>query len=224
MKEIGTLAEIENWGQRSREEEIGRGKKEEGVTGWVSQAGPMWKSVQMSIKVRLQTIKDLIRLLNVVQLMKCNLLEYSKYKSFSCCRPVCCSLPRSGALWPICSKSNTGRWVFRLRCHALGILSLHWIIYSFLQIQQYKAIKYDISPLSPISRHRLNMVRKKVGGRLTEEGRGWDVCLGAGVRPWWNIDPLPSRWSREAHSETGHTSWFHIKGQWSPCMYILLFL
>ena len=30
------------------------------------------------------------------------------------------------------------------------------------QIQQYKAIKYDISPLSPISRHRLNMVRKKV--------------------------------------------------------------
>jgi len=29
-------------------------------------------------------------------------------------------------------------------------------------IQQYKAIKYDISPLSPISRHRLNMVRKKV--------------------------------------------------------------
>ena len=30
------------------------------------------------------------------------------------------------------------------------------------QIQQYKAIKYDVSPLSPISRHRLNMVRKKV--------------------------------------------------------------
>jgi len=29
-------------------------------------------------------------------------------------------------------------------------------------IQQYKAIKYDVSPLSPISRHRLNMVRKKV--------------------------------------------------------------
>merc|ERR1712129_489517 len=27
---------------------------------------------------------------------------------------------------------------------------------------QYKAIKYDVSPLSPISRHRLNMVRKKV--------------------------------------------------------------
>ena len=93
------------------------------------------------------------------------------------------------------------------------------MIYSSLQIQQYKAIKYDISPLSPISRHRLNMVRKKVGGRLTEEGRGWDVCLGAGVRPWWNIDPLPSRWSREAHSETGHTTWFHIKGQWSPCIF-----
>ena len=31
-----------------------------------------------------------------------------------------------------------------------------------VQIQQHKAIKYDISPLSPISRHRLNMVRKKV--------------------------------------------------------------
>lgn len=30
------------------------------------------------------------------------------------------------------------------------------------QVQQHKAIKYDISPLSPISRHRLNMVRKKV--------------------------------------------------------------
>ena len=75
MKEIGTLAEIESWGQRIREEEIGRGKKEEGVTGWVSQAGPMWKSVQMSIKVRLQIIKDLIRLLDIVQLMKCKLLE-----------------------------------------------------------------------------------------------------------------------------------------------------
>ena len=30
------------------------------------------------------------------------------------------------------------------------------------QVQQHKAIKYDISPLSPISKHRLNMVRKKV--------------------------------------------------------------
>ena len=29
-------------------------------------------------------------------------------------------------------------------------------------MQQHKAIKYDISPLSPISKHRLNMVRKKV--------------------------------------------------------------
>jgi len=29
-------------------------------------------------------------------------------------------------------------------------------------VQQHRAIKYDISPISPISRHRLNMVRKKV--------------------------------------------------------------
>ena len=29
-------------------------------------------------------------------------------------------------------------------------------------MQQHRAVKYDISPLSPISRHRLSMVRKKV--------------------------------------------------------------
>ena len=31
-----------------------------------------------------------------------------------------------------------------------------------LQVQQHRAVKYDISALSPISRHRLSMVRKKV--------------------------------------------------------------
>ena len=31
-----------------------------------------------------------------------------------------------------------------------------------VQVQQHRAVKYDISALSPISRHRLSMVRKKV--------------------------------------------------------------
>ena len=56
-----------------------------------------------------------------------------------------------------------------LSCHLLldlaAMYSTVFTVELFLlcsQIQQYKAIKYDISPLSPISRHRLNMVRKKV--------------------------------------------------------------
>ena len=34
--------------------------------------------------------------------------------------------------------------------------------FDFAQVQQHKAIKYEVSPLSQISRHRLSMVNKKV--------------------------------------------------------------
>lgn len=50
----------------------------------------------------------------------------------------------------------------------LLLVSKVWSFITFLfkkqvrVVQQHRAIKYDISPLSPISRHRLNMVRKKV--------------------------------------------------------------
>jgi CTD nuclear envelope phosphatase 1 len=44
----------------------------------------------------------------------------------------------------------------------LNIRVLLNVFFFIPQIQQHKAIKYDISPLSQISRHRLSMVNKKV--------------------------------------------------------------
>ena len=32
----------------------------------------------------------------------------------------------------------------------------------YLQARRHRAVKYELSPLSPISRHRLNLVRRKV--------------------------------------------------------------
>ena len=81
------------------------------------------------------------------------------------------------------------------------------------QIQQYKAIKYDISPLSPISRHRLNMVRKKVRKYKIKTSHKKNIFPGSGARPGRDPDPLPPRRGGEANSQTWHTARFHTQGK-----------
>ena len=81
------------------------------------------------------------------------------------------------------------------------------------QIQQYKAIKYDISPLSPISRHRLNMVRKKVRKYKIKTSHKKNIFPGSGARPGRDPDPLPPRRGGEANSQTWYTARFHTQGK-----------
>ena len=169
----------------------------------------MWKSVQMSIKVRLQIIKDLIRLLDIVQLMKCKLLEVQIFFLSQAC------LLLAAKVWSFVA------YLFKKQYRTVSFppaMSCSWhskyrMIYSFPQIQQYKAIKYDISPLSPISRHRLNMVRKKVRKYKIKTSHKKNIFPGSGARPGRDPDPLPPRRGGEANSQTWYTARFHTQGK-----------
>ena len=196
-------------------------------------AAPMWKSVQMSIKVHFEFSLNYFGLLwrELVEVWQkpyqnsevhnhtgLDVYKFTYKKGKYILTQACLLL--AAKVWSFVAylfkkQYRTVSWCWSPSTSdataCIWFHSIKTLICS--QIQQYKAIKYDISPLSPISRHRLNMVRKKVRKYKIKTCHKKNIFPGSGARPGRDPDPLPPRRGGEANSQTWHTARFHTQGK-----------
>ena len=86
----------------------------------------------------------------------------------------------------------------------------------YSQVIQHQTVKYDLSPLSPLSKHRLSMyqlIKLCPDCSATNHGitcrYGQEENIGLGFR--WNFNSFTPRWCSQTDSQAGYTSWFCVK-------------